>query len=658
MPTLDELGQRVKAKYPGAYDDMPDAEVGRRVQARFPGAYDDFTGTTPPSPAPSPSPANASLPVPNQIDPQLTQEVNTFLDTPATPRTLAATGISAATSVGGAALGALTSPVTGPVGPAVGEALGSLAGRKINVALGLEEPGTLGDVLSVGLPLGMRTIGGAYRYGQRVSQGAAPPAAQEIIDLGAQYNVPVAYADLPGARVAQGAATALEKVPVVGTAGFRAGQQTATKEAAEQVVQQARQRLVSTPYAGLAEAQAAAARGDKAAQYLLDDIANAGNDVARVVQASGSLRGYTTRQTAEGLYDQVQQIAQGLGDVQLKGTMSAIDQAIAAEQASKLPHEPSLRFLNDLQSALQNKTQVVTSPILGPNGQPLSNVVINATDNSYGAIRQLRSDLGQLADDFAARGERQSARALSRIKTAVESDLDTFALQSPNPQLRQAAKAADTYYKQEVVPYFDRTIKKALESDTPDEIYSQFIKAGKGDRAQKFYNILDAKGQAAVRTGIVEEALDKATQPTTGVFSPARFAKSVEDIREATGVFFKGQDKWELDGFVKLLRAVERAGAFAENPPTGLRNFLPALGIGTAATVLTSPGTVAAGAGAAKGLSFLLTSPTGRRLLLAASDATPGSPAMNRIVATVARELTRVSAEQPDEATTPEGPRQ
>src|SRR5262245_21715823 len=37
-----DLGRRVKQKYTGAYDDLPDAEVGRRVKAKFPDAYDDF----------------------------------------------------------------------------------------------------------------------------------------------------------------------------------------------------------------------------------------------------------------------------------------------------------------------------------------------------------------------------------------------------------------------------------------------------------------------------------------------------------------------------------------------------------------------------------------------------------------------------------------
>lgn len=44
MPTLNELGKKVKAKYPGQYDDMPDLEVGRRTLARYPTEYADFAG--------------------------------------------------------------------------------------------------------------------------------------------------------------------------------------------------------------------------------------------------------------------------------------------------------------------------------------------------------------------------------------------------------------------------------------------------------------------------------------------------------------------------------------------------------------------------------------------------------------------------------------
>lgn len=43
MATTTELGQKIKAKYPGSYDDMSDNDVGVKTKAKYPGAYDDFT---------------------------------------------------------------------------------------------------------------------------------------------------------------------------------------------------------------------------------------------------------------------------------------------------------------------------------------------------------------------------------------------------------------------------------------------------------------------------------------------------------------------------------------------------------------------------------------------------------------------------------------
>lgn len=44
MPTLNDLGKQIKAKYPGKYDDLSDLELGRRALARYPSQYADFSG--------------------------------------------------------------------------------------------------------------------------------------------------------------------------------------------------------------------------------------------------------------------------------------------------------------------------------------------------------------------------------------------------------------------------------------------------------------------------------------------------------------------------------------------------------------------------------------------------------------------------------------
>lgn len=70
-------------------------------------------------------------------------------------RTGAAMAIGTALPVAGAAAGS----AGGPAGTIAGEMAGSYGARKLNVALGLEEPGMVGDVASVVLPPALRGAG-------------------------------------------------------------------------------------------------------------------------------------------------------------------------------------------------------------------------------------------------------------------------------------------------------------------------------------------------------------------------------------------------------------------------------------------------------------------------------------------------------------------
>ena len=48
MSTIIDLGQKVKAKYPGQYDDMSDFDVGQKVKAKYPTEYSDFQDVSKP----------------------------------------------------------------------------------------------------------------------------------------------------------------------------------------------------------------------------------------------------------------------------------------------------------------------------------------------------------------------------------------------------------------------------------------------------------------------------------------------------------------------------------------------------------------------------------------------------------------------------------
>jgi hypothetical protein len=462
----------------------------------------------------------------------------------------------------------------------------------------------------------------------------------DLIAAGKQHNVRLTYGDVTGNPIAQKGEVAMESVPLVGTAGTRAAQQTEAKAAADNVQQGLWDKFLDTEPGAFQDVQAAAQSGDQRARNLIDKLQNAGNDPDKVLQASIGLGDFRTRQTATELYDNVQKLVEknNLGDVPLTASAKALNSSLSELNAAKLPNR-------DVQTLLGQVRASVTPKAAPPAGPPPINIQDfqawqaaqkppASAGNDYGSIRQLVSDLGDRIRGYyegsnAIIGEK-GVGYLERVRNALQDDLSSFARTSSVPEVQQAGQVADEYYKTARVPYKDGMLAQASVTTEPDQIFQQFIKAGKGDRAQNFYNALDPKGQAAVRYDMMAKAVNDATVPSSGgpIFSPAKFTGSMSKLNDAYGVFFTGPDKWEMDGFKNLMAHVTRAGQFAENPPTGNRVIPALMGAGAVA----NPAIAAKVAGLTGLLKVAMTTAAGRNFLLAASSLKPGTAAMENLV--------------------------
>ena len=263
----------------------------------------------------------------------------------------------------------------------------------------------------------------------------------------------------------------------------------------------------------------------------------------------------------------------------------------------------------------------------------------------------MRSDLGKGIRELERstnEGRFERLRLLQQAKNAITQDLDQFAQRSNSGRLKRAWNRADQFYQNKVVPQRAKDITRAATNQNPDEAYSAFIKAGtNSDRAQRLYNALDRRGRQAVRYGIARDAYQKALREGIEgeVFSPAKFAGALERISGATGVFFKGQDKAQMNGLVKVMRHVQRAAQFTETPPTGQRLLGPALfGSAGADIALTGGSNLMAGAAGASILRVLTTTRPGIRLLTASSKLRDGSPRLARLVENFEQQLPKLLA--------------
>lgn len=406
-------------------------------------------------------------------------------------------------------------------------------------------------------------------------------AHQEVLDEAARHNVPVSIPDLSANSMTQKAGTMLEEVPLVGMGRFREKQAKAAGQAAEGVRNTYLHRAGTSDVGGAIQ-----------------------GSLQRVVQRA--------RNHARGLYGQVSTKLDPKGNVPTSSLNGTARQMLNAELAKK-PEYQDAELLNLLK-------RYVVDP-----------------ETNFSGLQQLRSDLADGVADFYTGPNKiigkRGVKALLDLKHSLETDMQQFA-QNTDPDAFRLFREANSFYRNNVARYkVEPDLRAALEASDPDEIFGKFIQQGKADRAERFFSALDDAGKDAVRFGIIDRAYTKATvQGASGAtFSPARFAQEVRSLSGPIGKTFSRQQRQEIDGFVKLMEHVKRAGSYAENPPTGKRLLPFVLGGATTVGAMASPAATTAAVGGTALASFMFTDPRARNFLLAASRFKASSPEMQRV---------------------------
>lgn len=453
---------------------------------------------------------------------------------------------------------------------------------------------------AVGSAVGKK-LGDGVTKAINIKQGRMAPAAQEVNNLGKKFNVKTSAGDINRNPLVQKTEVQMESIPIVGTTKFRQTQQAQVKDAAVKVVDALKTKLDDVDYKAIPKIQAAANAGDKNAIRILGVVNGAGDDTGKILQAAAEIKNWRGQRVASQMYEQVGRLA-GSGTVAPNKTVQAIDNVIAAD--SKVT--PNKELLGEINSIRKN--------LLDPN-----------INTNFKEMRAVQSRLGEIVDEWGRQGK--STSGLTQIRTAIDDDILDFAQSSGNTKLLSELKRANALYGQ-LQKGKDKAFANVSRSIESDQIFNNFMKVGKGDKAANFYKNLDPKGQAALRYQMAQNALDKATNESTGTFSPAKFAQEFERMNAPYSNIFKGSDKAQMDGFVKLMRHVERAGQYMENPPTGNR-VIPYL-LGGAAVM--EPTTIATTGALSGTMKLLFTTEAGKRILLAAKDVPPNSPQMANLL--------------------------
>jgi hypothetical protein len=390
---------------------------------------------------------------------------------------------------------------------------------------------------------------------------------------------------------------------------------------AEQVIKDLQQTVKDTGWENLDDLKAAVELGGKRsgqAQALLTAIENSGDDWKKIAQNSGNLKLFVNKLRADQLYDKAEAIAAQYGPVKASSTLDSAKRAVSS-------------LTNDLGADSPNAPHML---------QDIATKLEDGNHYSFRDLRDLRSRLNnkisQLTDPKAVAPPLDvELNAYKNVLKGVESDLDRYANGHPFG-LRKAWKEASDYYKGSVVPYKDNEMGKILADQDPLALGRLF--QGKDKYAQeRMFGLMGAKGQAATRAGLIQDAVAAGEKMQRGSMSPtmsaARVASALEklDANGTMDIAFKGEDKWAAQGLGRIMRTIDKSDTIAWMPPTG--ESAERLGS------MVKGDTTVLGA-AAKGVNWLnkerlfqlYSDPKGRALLIRASDLSTGSPALKNLI--------------------------
>ena len=292
---------------------------------------------------------------------------------------------------------------------------------------------------------------------------------------------------------------------------------------------------------------------------------------------------------------------------------------------------------NSTNSAIASSSGALSRPGVIQSGSPLDKIqtLIDAMDEApqtFTSLKENRTEFREIVEtlDPTSRSQLSSRQKalLKEIEAGMTKDLTKFAQQNLPPDDFKKWQKANKIYAQHVVDMKKTKIKNLLDKgDVTPEIVDQMLLSKKKSEVKKLYDSLTPKGRQNAKAAIINKVVDKLSTRVGGL-TPNSFATEMAKLKIPTDVFFKGQDRAELEGLLKVLNATRKAQDASAMLQTGQQNSM----LATLAGVATMPLTTIAGIVGGGGLARLYESKQVRDLLLKASTVPAGSTEFEKIM--------------------------
>ena len=430
-----------------------------------------------------------------------------------------------------------------------------------------------------GLGKGIENVIGT---GYRALKGSPAPEQASLIAQSKEYNVPLMTSDVmaPTTFAGKMARSTGEKIPIAGTGAARAEQQQMREEA----VQQFTSKYQQPSYSEIIDSLKAKSKGIKS--------------------SAGNILGSTGAKL-----DQV-------GEIPTQSTVDAIDAAML--ELSK----PNVRVD---QAAIDELTE-------------LKNII--SMPQTFSSLKENRTIARDILDSFG-KGDRsqlptRSKALLGKAVVGMGRDMDDFARANLSPKEFSSWKKANAIYADEAMKLKKSKIKNILDKgDITPETVDTMLFSKKPSEVATLYQSLTTQGRDNARAALISRALNNASRRAGGV-SPNSFSSELNKISGNTDIFFRGDQRKQLEGFKRLMESTRRAQDAAVETPTGQQ----VLGAGAGYAAFTDLGATLGLGGTAGGLARLYESAPVRNALIKLSSVPKGSTQFEKALASAQSALT------------------
>lgn len=251
--------------------------------------------------------------------------------------------------------------------------------------------------------------------------------------------------------------------------------------------------------------------------------------------------------------------------------------------------------------------------------------------SDFSMSKDLRTQLIKKVKAFSRAEDVAPAASLQKVKSELDKDMVAFA-RSNDKTATKKWLAANRKFAEELGIAKETEIKRILQSGeaTPEKVLP-ILMGGKASEINRLYKALGDKGKASAKGALIQRALkDSKFFEVDANPNPDALATALNRpaFRQAAKVFFKGEDKLELDGFIRMLDATRRAQSGQAVVKTGEALLLPSgiagLGAGVGSGMIGAAPTIA-GVTIASGLAKAYESKAFRNLLIKLSNTKKGS---------------------------------